>query len=234
MSCRIFGKVHNPDGFLTSGRIVVYLRAKDMTEGQLMALDAPITMVAINPAGDIDFQLTPNAHISPENSFYEVHIFTKRTYWTEKWIIPDQAEITFDQLRNQEVAPWFFIEELKHEADTYNPHLTKIEDVLSAQPDFLIPAARIDFGGLPTNGQGLVNLRAPTFVFEVLFEGEVLFTVPIPFDRTDEFCLDVELNGLGQRAGIFNDYLMLDSRTIQFNRPLHQGEVVEIRVLKWI
>jgi hypothetical protein len=223
---RIYGTVVNTDGSITSGRVAIYLRAKNMTPAQKIALDPPIVTAAISAAGFVEFFLEPN-YLLLADSVYEAHIHTLTASWTETWIIHDTEDIDFNSLRGTERGSWPFSSQIGHEADIYNPHVTTIEAVLAAQPSYLIPADRVDLDGVVISP----TVSYPTFLFEVMVEGEFSFTVTDAFDSLDPRSLEVFLNGLEQRSGGPNDFLMVDNTTIEFNRSLHVGELVEIRVL---
>lgn len=221
--CHISGKVTNPDGSVASGHVVVFLRVLKPTLAQQIALDPPVVNTPITAGGFVDFELEPNALLSPSGSFYEVHVYTRKDFWTEKWIVPEELEVDFGSFRGTEVVPAFYVNTLKHEADIYNPHLVSIEQALAAQPDFLIPLERVD---------GTFDFAPPaSYQFEVISEGEVLFVLPEPFSLDDD-AIEVSLNGLNQSEGSSNDYRVLNNVTIEFNRPLHIGEIVTVKVLQ--
>jgi hypothetical protein len=226
----ITGIVTNPDGTSSSGRLTVYLRAPKMTPAQLLALDKPILNVGFDATGEVSFNLQPNAELLPTGSYYEVHVFTRKTYWVEKWLVPQIPTVDFTTLKQgSSISSSFYTEEVSHEADIYNPHSVTIQQALSAQPNYIIPANRVDLTG--TTITGAVAIIYP---YEVLFEGEDTFILPVMIDLSSSNNIEVMLNGLEQTEGGTNDFLTIDSSTIRFNRGLHIGELVEIKVLKTV
>jgi hypothetical protein len=228
LQCLITGTVKNPDNSISSGRLTIYLRAPKMSVAQVMVLDKPVSNITFNATGEISFNLQPNSQLLPIDSFYEVHVFTRKSYWVERWQVPDVSNIDIVSLKQgTNISSSFFVEEVSHEADVYNPHGTTIEEVLLAQPDYIIPAGRLDF-----TGATVTSSIAPLYSYLVLIDGEDTFILPVTINTSSPEDIQVTLNGLEQTGGGPNDFRIINSSTIQFNRTLYNGELVEIRVLK--
>lgn len=72
---------------------------------------------------------------------------------------------------------------------------------------------------------------APTMYQEMIAKaGQVLFTLQHGTFVMADFSLQVFVNGQMMRVGVANDYTEIDNKTIQFNFPLDENDVVVCRV----
>lgn len=207
MLTKVSGIVNGFGGALSYGVVTVYLRASTMPRALFLNYQEPVTRSTIDKNGSTELYLTPNSEIELATGLQKTHyeFLFENQYggWTEDVVITtSMLTLSINSFfgREESIDPVNRLN--RHAADVFNPHRVTIEQVLSADPNFIIPANRV---GLPP---GVGGISFGEFDFKLtpstvnLYENTPgVLTIPLPTTLTNLISINGFMDGRRQSKG---------------------------------